>query len=679
MIENKAAKDHPSRLFVFNGGFLTNRRIRAILLGAGYHLKIGRPTARDNVGVWGHSPTAHRGEKSALKAAVPLIRIEDAFLRSLFPGRSGEPTLGLVIDKTGIYFDASGPSDLENLLKTHAFDDAVLLARARDGIYRMQAAHLSKYSATDMDAPLPDAGYVLVVDQTKGDAAIRLGNANTHHFKEMLFTAREENPHARIVIKSHPETIAGHRNGHFTVADLDENTEIYDGSASPWALMSGATAIYCVTSGMGFEAILAGHRPHVFGQPFYAGWGLTDDRFVVPRRGRQLTKVQLFAGAMLLYPTWWNPYENRVGQFEDALGWAEANARAWREDQTGYVACNMRLWKRAPLQAFFGRYKRLRFAKPENATAMARPILSWAGKTDDALLARAKAMDLPVVHVEDGFLRSRGLGADLVPPLSLVLDKTGIYYDPTRASDLENLLKNSSQDHPYRDARARRLRNRLVAQHLCKYNLDTDDLPDLPQGHRILVPGQVEDDASIRLGTDRVSTNLGLLAATRAANPDAVIVFKPHPDVEAGLRKGHVAPQDALLHADIVAAKADPIALIEAVDEVWTMTSLLGFEALLRDKPVTCLGLPFYAGWGLTRDKMPAPKRRLKHISPEALVHATLIDYPRYFDPQTRQPCPVEVVIDRLASGNSGQRSAPNRLLAKAQGALAGYSWIWRR
>ena len=43
-------------------------------------------------------------------------------------------------------------------------------------------------------------------------------------------------------------------------------------------LMEGAVAVYTVSSQLGFEAILAGHRPQVFGQPFYAGWGLSEDR-----------------------------------------------------------------------------------------------------------------------------------------------------------------------------------------------------------------------------------------------------------------------------------------------------------------------------------------------------------------------------------------------------------------
>jgi capsular polysaccharide export protein len=116
------------------------------------------------------------------------------------------------------------------------------------------------------------------------------------------------------------------------------------------------------------------------------------------------------------------------------------------------------------------------------------------------------------------------------------------------------------------------------------------------------------------------------------------------------------------------------------------MTSLLGFEALLRGKPVTCLGAPFYAGWGLTRDLGPVPARRrqaadghpLPRPSLDQLVHAALIAYPRYFDPESGRPCPPEVALERLAAGRIAPRGLALRLLAKAQGALASPSWRWR-
>jgi capsular polysaccharide export protein len=194
-----------------------------------------------------------------------------------------------------------------------------------------------------------------------------------------------------------------------------------------------------------------------------------------------------------------------------------------------------------------------------------------------------------------------------VPPCSLVRDDLGIYYDPSRESRLERLIQ--SPPPPGAEVRIRALIGQIRAGRLSKYNLPLDevDLGALPPGPRILVPGQVEDDASIRLGAGEVRTNLELLRAARAGNPGAVILYKPHPDVEAGLRPGAISEEDLAGLADLVATKADPVALIEAADQVWTMTSLLGFEALLRGKQVTCLGAPFYAGWGLTTDLGPVP------------------------------------------------------------------------
>ncbi|MGL4321365.1 MAG: capsular polysaccharide biosynthesis protein, partial [Paracoccaceae bacterium] len=352
---------------------------------------------------------------------------------------------------------------------------------------------------------------------------------------------------------------------------------------------------------------------------------------------------------------------------EGAIDQLEAEARAFREDRHGHVAMGMRLWKRGRLQAVFGQQKPLVLQDdPARAEAMGRPVLVWAGKEPAGLAA-------PLVRrVEDGFLRSRGLGAELVPPLSLVTDSRGIYYDPTRESDLEHMIRGPLP--PGGRQQAQKLRDQLVLGGLSKYNL-AGGVPDLPVGRRILVPGQVEDDASIRLGAGDVRTNLGLLAAVRAANPGAVIVYKPHPDVEAGLRPGAVAAAGL---ADVVASHADPVGLILACDEVWTMTSLLGFEALIRGKPVTCLGAPFYAGWGLTTDLGPVPARRTARPDLAALLHATLIAYPRYFDPVSGRPCPVEVVVDRLARGEVPHPGLANRWLAKVQGRLASFAWLWR-
>ncbi|GLQ25994.1 capsular polysaccharide biosynthesis protein [Sulfitobacter pacificus] len=659
------------RLFVYNGGFLTQRRVRRILQLSGYSLHLGLPRAGDSVAIWGKSPTAHRGLRVAEKYDAPVVRVEDALLRSLHPGRAGEPPLGLLIDSKGVHFDPSTPSELEELLASHPLDDTALLNRARGAIARLTETHLTKYTGFDADTPAPDPGYVLVIDQTFGDASVTACGADRARFMEMLVFAQEEHPGARVIIKTHPETRAGYRKGYFSAEDANDRITLMSDPISPWKLFEGAVGVYTVSSQMGFEAIFAGHRPRVFGQPIYAGWGLTSDEFPVPRRQRSLTRPQLFAAAMILYPKWYDPFHDRLGTLEDAIEALAAQTRSWREDHQGWTASAMRMWKRKPLQGFFGQYKPVTFEDdPAKARQTGTPWMVWAGK---AQVGHADA-----ISVEDGFLRSKGLGAALIPPLSLVCDDLGIYYDPSRPSRLEKWIEKRATLRADQQTRARRLIERLTEDGLSKYNLNTSapGLSGLAKGRRILVPGQVEDDASIRSGTDLVRTNRALLETVRAAHPDAVILYKPHPDVEAGLRSGAI---DATGLADVILPQCDPIALLGQVDEVWTMTSLLGFEALLRGIPVITLGAPFYAGWGLTVDKGDVPPRRRAEPSIEGLVHAALIDYPRYRDPLTGLPCPVEVIVQRLATGTVPRPGPANRMLSKLQGLFATQAHLWRR
>ena len=661
------------RLTLVSAGLLANAPIRRRLAAAGWDTTWRAPGPQDAVGVWGRGRTEARGAALAARHGVPLVRIEEAFLRGLRPGRAGGgPPLGLLIDPDGVHYD--GASKIERLARENPLDEAPLLRRAHDGIARLKAGNLSKYNDFDPALPTPPPGYVLVIDQVAGDAALRAPGPG---LREILARAMEDHPRARILIRGHPETRAGRRPGHFGPADSQGRVLYTDDPLSPWALLEGAIAVYTHSSLMGFEAVLAGHRPRVFGRPFYAGWGLTEDAAPLPRRDRRLTAAQLFAVSHILAPDWHDPCRDRPCSFEEAVDQLEAEVRAFREDRAGHVATGMRLWKRAHLQREFGRERPLRFAAdPARALARARAegrgLLIWAGAEPEGFAGAAAGVT--VRRVEDGFLRSRGLGAALVPPLSVIADPVGIHHDPTRPSALEALV--AAGPPPGGRDRAARLIARLVATGVTKYAPDAAPLPELPTGHRILVPGQVEDDASVRLGAGAVKTNRALLEAVRAARPDAVILYKPHPDVAAGLRAG-ACPEAAEI-ADAVLPGADPAALIAAADEVWTITSTMGFEALLRGRPVTCLGAPFYAGWGLTRDLGPVPARRQARPDLAAFVHAALIAYPRYRDPPSGRPCPAEVVADRLASGPIPAPGPGLRLLSKAQGAVAGWAFLWR-
>jgi capsular polysaccharide export protein len=282
--------------------------------------------------------------------------------------------------------------------------------------------------------------------------------------------------------------------------------------------------------------------------------------------------------------------------------------------------------------------------------------------------------------MEDGFLRSAGLGSDLTAPGSLVLDPDGIYYDPSRPSRLEQLLQNEAFS-AEELGRARQLRELIVTSRISKYNLPASDrltIAARPEQRVLLVPGQVADDASVRLGTQSVSDNLSLLRAVRHAHPDAYIIYKPHPDVLSGNRRGALddVPEPPW---DAIVGQVPLAACLAAVHEVHTMTSLVGFEALLRDLPVTTYGQPFYAGWGLTRDLAPLA-RRTRRLSLDELVAGALLRYPRYVSWSASCFCTAEDKVNELARAQHnpfGRARMPRLAIKLSSLAASGREW-WR-
>src|SRR5690606_22841675 len=175
----------------------------------------------------------------------------------------------------------------------------------------------------------------------------------------------------------------------------------------------------------------------------------------------------------------------------------------------------------------------------------------------------------------------------------------------------------------------------------------------------ILVPGQVEGDASLRLGAPGIKTNIDLLRAVRAAEPDAYVLYKPHPDVVAGLREKGRGEADFASWCDEIVVSASMAQILEQVDEVHTLTSLTGFEALMRGRRVVCYGQPFYAGWGLTTDLAPIGHRR-RRLSLDELVAGSLILYPAYVSRITgRFTTPERAVQELVAWRETGGGDIP--------------------
>jgi capsular polysaccharide export protein len=299
-------------------------------------------------------------------------------------------------------------------------------------------------------------------------------------------------------------------------------------------------------------------------------------------------------------------------------------------------------WKHRSLRLCFSGWN-VRFVRDVSKVPCGAAVAAW-GRHE---ISDVEAQGFNVIRVEDGFLRSVGLGADLTRPISWVLDRSGIYFDASKPSDLETLLSETVFPSDLLK-RAGALRERIVTAGLTKYNVGTMRW-SRPSGvtRVILVPGQVESDASIALGAVEIKTNLGLLKAVRAANPDAYVLYKPHPDVLARMRARGEGEDTAVCWCNEVVADVAMDDLLREVDEVHCLTSLAGFEALIRRKRVVCYGQPFYAGWGLTEDFAPIVRRK-RQLTLDELMAGALILYPLYMSHTRDVLISPEEALDEL-------------------------------
>lgn len=616
---------------------------------------------------WGLRPSTRKARAYAKNNALPYVALEDGFLRSFGTGEHFPP-LSLVVDDTGIYYDCTRPSSLEQLLASEVdvlqpYAQEVMQARVQ-----LLQAGLSKYNhAPDMPSGMlrsEDVCRVLVVDQTAGDMSVALGAANAQTFEDMLAAALADNPTATVYVKTHPEVTAGRKGGYLTAVQPSRRIVVLREAVNPLSLIAQMDKVYVVSSTMGFEALLAGKPVTCFGVPWYAGWGVTDDRQpahpAMARRaagaGRQRCVDELFAAAYMHYTRYLNPETHERGEIRDVMGWLVRQRAVAQRFSGRMIVVGFRRWKAANVQAMLSLYPgKVVFVKNAQAAAAVQPkgtdcLICWGRVPPAGLDALAKDCAVRLLRMEDGFVRSVGLGSDLIPPQSFVLDEKGIYFDPGQPSDLEEMLNTrvlTDED----VQRAQKVRAFMVQHGITKYNLEPLHAVDWPvEGKQVvLVPGQVEDDASIRFGCDAagVCTNMGLLQAARAQYPDAFIVYKPHPDVASGNRKGRLALHEAQQWADHVEMHASVVSCIDACQVVVTMTSLTGFDALLRDKHVVVHGRPFYAGWGLTEDKLPV-LRRSRSRNLDELVACALLHYPLYWDPVLKGYTSCEAVLQQL-------------------------------
>lgn len=606
---------------------------------------------------WGDRLPAQLARRLADMRGLPFWSLEDGFLRSAGLGKQGAPSVSLIADDLGVHFSPVRPSRLEQLLNEGS--SGAMRARARNLREWIVRDRLTKYNHLP-DRPLSMSGArrrrVLLVDQVRGDRSAGSPAISSALFARMWCEARQR-PDAQILVRSHPDVLAGRAQSQLGPI-VRGQADWIDEPVSVHAVLDRVDEVWTVSSQLGLDALLRGIPVVTFGVPFYAGWGLSDDRAVgdwaeaaFARRRRQLALDEFVAATFIEYPLYFDPVKRQRTDAEGAIERLLSLRSSALERRGHYLAVGFSRHKRKSIRRFIeGPWSTVSFAPARvspRRLATADHVLVWGAGVPPSV---GEAIRL--VHVEDGFIRSAGLGAALTPPASLCFDASALYCDATRPSGLETLLNSVAFEAPLLQ-RARRLRHRLIQAAITKYNLAGTEGPDyreLAHGRRIVVvAGQVPGDSSLALGLPLHRSNLELLAAVRAERPDAFLIYKEHPDLVSALRPGAIPAHLLQRHADVIAGNVSVCDLLDVADEIHVATSQFGFEAVLRGRHTVCHGVPFYAGWGLTEQRRTAPRPR-RSLSLDELVAGTLILYPRYVSIVSGLPCEVEDVVDELAN-----------------------------
>lgn len=633
---------------------------------------------------WGRKISGHKALQASRKNSKPVTFLEDGFLGYWGHPSGNNTRLSLIVDNRGVYYDARSESDLENMLSGSAELSSTDTARVEQLRHAITRNFFSKYNhhcSNELPKNLSQqfnshAEVVLVIDQTAGDQSIACGLAKDEDFPRMLDAAVIENPDALIVVKTHPDVLAGKKKSAIGVVSARDRVLWVADDVHPHALIEAVSKIYVMTSQVGFEALLFKKTVVCFGVPFYSGWGLTDDRGQVPdRRGRSVTLSKLIYASLISYPVYVHPDTGLRCEVEDIVDWLKRQRRSVQHKYPKVLAVGFSLWKKAWLRAYTSDFaETIEFISESrlNNAGGAQPFLVWGARRSDKL--KLTYPDRTVFTMEDGFVRSAGLGTDLKRPSSLIIDEKGIYYDSRSESDLEVQLNNCSLSEGEKE-KARVVIEQLIAKGTTKYNVGAELDVGLSRWIKeqkslgkklVLVPGQVEGDASIEFGSPNIKTNLDLLMAVRKDYPDACIIYKPHPDIVAKNRTNESCFDQEDVLSDKIIIESNIALLYAEVDRVCVMTSLSGFEALLRGVKVSVYGVPFYAGWGLTCDKEPCERRRAR-LSLEELVYISLISYPRYVNWNTWKFCSLEVVMQQLGDAPAQRRVGAGYLSRQLQ------------
>lgn len=299
--------------------------------------------------LWGLMPHESKYRLIARNRSIglPLLIAEDGFLKSVHTGEALKENIrwrmgvSVIFDDMTAYYDSTMPSRIETWLNSDEVISDEEIRQAKRHIEFIVGNHLTKYNHQPIYTPdfgRPGKKKILVVDQRRNDYSIIRGCADQRTFEDMLDCAIRENPDADILIKTHPDTLAG-LEGYYTKVKKTENIIPITFGINPISLIKAVDHVYVVSSQFGFEAAMCGKKVSVFGLPFYSGWGLTDDRLPCLRRKKKRSLEEIFVFSYMRYTHYADPDTKKPCDIQRAMEWLLENRREYFK--TANIRCDI--------------------------------------------------------------------------------------------------------------------------------------------------------------------------------------------------------------------------------------------------------------------------------------------------------------------------------------------------
>jgi hypothetical protein len=280
----------------------------------------------------------------------------------------------------------------------------------------------------------------------------------------------------------------------------------------------------------------------------------------------------------------------------------------------------------------------------------------------------AASLDIPVLFIEDGLYRSVGLGVEGAPALSLTWDEGGHYYmtGGGHETGLKKSLRTQARTSEEK-SRAEEIVRLVCDLQLSKYNKFIDNsVYTRSTRPKILLVDQRFGDASIAGSGGSQESFSQMVQAVTELPPNYEVIIKTHPDasvdgyntsltresVQSLVRQGRTVYW--------LDANVNPASLLSIVNQVWVVSSGLGFEAGIRGIPVRVFAKPFYYGFGLTQGEDFCYDINGEALDWRDLVFEILVRRSRYVDPVSNllvSPEAFLVALHEAAKRESASRS----------------------